>query len=163
MEWFTSAKRYGSRPSPTRRVGRSRWSQVQARASRPRPSARLHGTSIKMPRLFSPLRLSSSGKDLKNLPEDIRRQFGYALLAAQEGEKSDAASSLIGFGGAQVLEVVTSQDGSTFRAVYTLKFRRGAEQPRPRCQHQGSKSRCGRTAERSGSTHSSRSIEGEGY
>ncbi len=68
--------------------------------------------------------VGSSRKDLRDLPEDIRREFGYALLAAQEGEKSDAAFPLAGFGSAQVLEVVASQDGSTFRAVYTVKFPR---------------------------------------
>jgi len=56
------------------------------------------------------------------LPESVRRFFGHALHFAQNGEKHDAAKPLKGFGGAGVLEVVESDEGGTYRAVYTVKY-----------------------------------------
>ena len=56
------------------------------------------------------------------LPPDVRRLFGYALSLAQAGDQHDTAKVLKGFGGAGVLEVVESDVGGTYRAVYTVKF-----------------------------------------
>lgn len=56
------------------------------------------------------------------LPVDVRRFFGFALSLAQAGDQHDAAKVLKGFGGAGVLEVVESDAGGTYRAVYTVKF-----------------------------------------
>lgn len=66
--------------------------------------------------------IASSYKDLMALPLDVRRRFGYALSLAQMGDQDDAAKVLKGFGGAGVLEVVEDDAGSTYRAVYTVKF-----------------------------------------
>jgi phage-related protein len=44
------------------------------------------------------------------------------LSLAQAGDKHDAAKVLRGFGVAGVLEVVEDDAGSTYRAVYTVKF-----------------------------------------
>lgn len=66
--------------------------------------------------------IGSSHKDLMALPPDVRRLFGYALSLAQAGDHHDAAKVLKGFGGAGVLEVVESDVGGTYRAVYTVKF-----------------------------------------
>ncbi|WP_290900559.1 type II toxin-antitoxin system RelE/ParE family toxin [Aquabacterium sp.] len=66
--------------------------------------------------------IASSYKDLMALPVDVRRLFGFALSLAQMGDKSDSAKVLQGFGGAGVLEVVESDVGGTYRAVYTVKF-----------------------------------------
>lgn len=52
----------------------------------------------------------------------MRRTVGKALQSAQIGEKHPRAKPLNGFGGAGVLEVVDSNDGNTYRAVYTVKF-----------------------------------------
>lgn len=68
--------------------------------------------------------IASSHKDLMALPPDIRRRFGYALSLAQCGDQDDAAKVLKGFGGAGVLEVVESDVGGTYRAVYTVRFAR---------------------------------------
>jgi phage-related protein len=46
----------------------------------------------------------------------------FALFQAQTGGKHVDAKPLKGFGGAGVLEVVADQQGSTFRAVYTVRF-----------------------------------------
>lgn len=56
------------------------------------------------------------------MPIEVRRAVGYALFAAQQGEKHDDAKVLKGFGDAGVLEVIARHDGDTFRAVYTVRF-----------------------------------------
>ena len=57
------------------------------------------------------------------LPVDVRKFFGHALDFAQRGEQHNAAKVLKGFGSAGVLEIVENDQGSTYRAVYTIKFR----------------------------------------
>ncbi len=66
--------------------------------------------------------IGSSYADLIALPPKVRRFFGYALSLAQAGDRHEAAKPLKGFGGAGVLEVVENHVGSTYRAVYTVKF-----------------------------------------
>jgi phage-related protein len=61
-------------------------------------------------------------KDLQALPLPVRRVFGYALYAAQLGEKPPEAKPLKGFGGAGVLELIEDVKGDTYRAVYTVRF-----------------------------------------
>jgi len=46
-------------------------------------------------------------------------------LGAQYGDKHPAAKPLRGFGGGGVLEIVDDEDGSTYRAVYTVRLRAG--------------------------------------
>ena len=48
--------------------------------------------------------------------------MGFALWQAQLGHKHRSAKILKGFGGAGGLEVVEDHDGSTYRAVYTVRF-----------------------------------------
>lgn len=57
------------------------------------------------------------------LPLEVRKFFGHALDFAQRGDRHDAAKVLKGFGGAGVLEVVEDDQGGTYRAVYTVKFK----------------------------------------
>ena len=66
--------------------------------------------------------VGSSRRDLRGFPKAVRLVFGQALFDAQMGEKHPAAKPLKGFGGAGVLEVVEDDAGSTYRAVYTVKF-----------------------------------------
>jgi phage-related protein len=66
--------------------------------------------------------VGSTLKDLRGFPKAIRTVFGQALFAAQIGGKHSGAKPLKGFGGAGVLEVVEDDDGSTYRAVYTVRF-----------------------------------------
>jgi phage-related protein len=66
--------------------------------------------------------IGSSYKDLMALPDDVRREFGFALSLAQFGEKHINAKVLKGFGSAGVLEVIENDIGGTYRAVYTIKF-----------------------------------------
>jgi phage-related protein/predicted XRE-type DNA-binding protein len=72
---------------------------------------------------MKPLRwIAGSKDDLSAVPIEVRRAVGYALYAAQQGEKHDDAKVLKGFGDAGVLEVIARHDGDTFRAVYTVRF-----------------------------------------
>ena len=66
--------------------------------------------------------LGSSKKDLQAMPAEVLDTFGYALHLAQTGSKHLQAKPLKGFGSAGVLEVVESEAGSTYRAVYTVKI-----------------------------------------
>ena len=65
--------------------------------------------------------VGSAKKDLQAMPDEVQNSFGYALHLAQTGAKHAHAKPLKGFGSAGVLEVVESEAGSTYRAVYTVK------------------------------------------
>jgi len=67
--------------------------------------------------------IGSSKKDLLAMPDPVIDVVGYALHLAQNGLKHDQAKVLKGFGSAGVLEVVEDDDGNTFRAVYTVRFK----------------------------------------
>lgn len=67
--------------------------------------------------------LGSSKKDLLALPQDVIRLFGHALHFAQQGEQHSVAKVLRGFGSADVIEIVESNTGGAYRAVYTVRFR----------------------------------------
>jgi len=66
--------------------------------------------------------IGSSRKDLQGFPKSVRATVGQALDDAQFGGKHPDAKPLKGFGGGGVLEVVEDDDGSTYRAVYTVRF-----------------------------------------
>jgi phage-related protein len=69
--------------------------------------------------------VGSSKKDLLEMPDEVLDVFGYALYLAQNGHKHRQAKPLKGFGSAGVLEVAEDHDGSTYRAVYTVRFSNG--------------------------------------
>jgi phage-related protein len=71
----------------------------------------------------SVLWIGSSRKVLRKFPREVRREFGQALYAAQQGETDPAAKPLRGFAGGSVLEIVANHDGDTWRAVYTVRFK----------------------------------------
>ena len=66
--------------------------------------------------------IGSSRKDIREFPEEVKEDIGYALFEVQKGGKPAAAKPLKGFGGAGVLEIVENFHGDTYRAVYTVKF-----------------------------------------
>lgn len=66
--------------------------------------------------------IGSSRRDLRTFPPSVRRDVGYALYAAQQGETDPSAKPLSGFGGASVLEIVARHRGDTWRAVYTVRY-----------------------------------------
>jgi phage-related protein len=66
--------------------------------------------------------VGASRRELKALPVEVRGKFGHALYEAQCGGEPVSAKALKGFGGRGVLEIVEDFDGSTYRAVYTVRF-----------------------------------------
>lgn len=66
--------------------------------------------------------LGSSKKDLLGFPEEVRKDFGYAIDLVQLGEEPMSAKALKGFGGRGILEIVENHDGDTYRTVYTVRF-----------------------------------------
>jgi phage-related protein len=60
---------------------------------------------------------------MRGLPVTVRRGFGLSLFAVQLGEIPPASKPLKGFSGAGVLELIEDAKGSTYRAVYTVRFR----------------------------------------
>ena len=56
-------------------------------------------------------------KTLKDYPEDVQDEIGYALQLVQNGTTPRSAKPLKGYRGAQVLEVVENYDSDTYRAV----------------------------------------------
>jgi phage-related protein len=69
--------------------------------------------------------VGSSLKDLREFPERVKSDIGYALDTAQFGGKAPQAKPLKGFGGAGVLEIVEDYDRETFRAVYVVRLESG--------------------------------------
>ncbi|RWZ84312.1 MAG: addiction module toxin RelE [Hydrotalea sp. AMD] len=67
--------------------------------------------------------IGSSREDLKEFPDDVLEEIGYALYLAQCGEKSPNAKPMKGFLGAGVLEVVENFNTDTYRAIYTVRFK----------------------------------------
>ncbi|MCC6155119.1 MAG: type II toxin-antitoxin system RelE/ParE family toxin [Candidatus Hydrogenedentes bacterium] len=59
---------------------------------------------------------------LREFPDAAKDGIGYALYAAQRGDKHRNAKVLKGFSGAGVLEIVEDHDGDTYRAIYTVRF-----------------------------------------
>jgi phage-related protein len=66
--------------------------------------------------------IGSSRRDLRAMPQQVRRDIGQALYAAQQGMTDPAAKSLKGFGGARVMEIVERYRTDAYRAVYTAHF-----------------------------------------
>src|SRR5437879_12650740 len=67
--------------------------------------------------------VGSSRRDLRGFPREVRRELGQASYAAQQGETDPSAKPLRGFVGGSVLEIVVDQQGGTWRADYTVRYR----------------------------------------
>jgi len=63
-----------------------------------------------------------SRREIRAFPDTVKAGIGYALHLAQCGEEAHSVKALKGFGGRGILEVVEDFDGSTYRAVYTVRF-----------------------------------------
>ena len=66
--------------------------------------------------------IGSSRRDLRAMPDQVRRDIGQALYTAQRGETDPAAKPLKGFGGTRVMEIVERDRGGAYRAVYTAQL-----------------------------------------
>jgi phage-related protein len=63
--------------------------------------------------------LGDSLRRLRDFPDDVRDEIGYAIYLAQLGEVHASAGTMKGY---NAVEVVSDHDGDTFRGVYTTKF-----------------------------------------
>lgn len=67
--------------------------------------------------------IGSSHEDFVRFPGEVQDDFGYRLWRVENGELPIHAKPLKGFGGASVIELIQNFDGSTYRAVYTVRIR----------------------------------------
>lgn len=67
--------------------------------------------------------LASSKRDLLAMPPLVTREIGLALSVAQFGGKHPSAKPWKGLGPG-VFEIVADGDGTTFRAIYAIRFER---------------------------------------
>jgi phage-related protein len=58
---------------------------------------------------------------LRELPDEVKSEIGYALRRVQQGKMPENAKPLKGIAPG-VLEIVSDFRGNTFRAVYTVQF-----------------------------------------
>lgn len=68
--------------------------------------------------------IGSSLKDLKRMPQEVQDTFNFGLVQAAKGLKHISAKPLKGFGGNSVLEIVEDHRSGTYRAVYTIRFKK---------------------------------------
>jgi phage-related protein len=66
--------------------------------------------------------IGSSLKDVREFPEDVKREVGFSIDMAQRGDRAINVVPLVGFCGTKVVEIVIDNDRNTYRAVYTVKF-----------------------------------------
>ncbi|MEX0753461.1 MAG: type II toxin-antitoxin system RelE/ParE family toxin [Xanthobacteraceae bacterium] len=66
--------------------------------------------------------VGSSRRDLRAMPDQVRRDIGKALYTAQQGFTDPAAKPLKGFGGTRVMEIVERDRSGAYRAVYTAQL-----------------------------------------
>jgi len=64
--------------------------------------------------------IGSALDDLKDLPDEPRRDIGFALSKVQTGKFPSNAKSLKGLGG--VYEIRTDHDSNTYRAAYVVNL-----------------------------------------
>ena len=65
--------------------------------------------------------VGTSLKDLREFPQEVQRDIGYALHFAQLGVKHLQAKPLKGIEGG-VMEIVSNFNTDTYRAVYAVKI-----------------------------------------
>ena len=65
--------------------------------------------------------LADSRSNVKSFPAGVQDDIGYALYAAQLGERSIKTKLLHGLG-SQVIEIVAYDRSGTYRAVYTVSI-----------------------------------------
>ena len=65
--------------------------------------------------------MGDSLKQVKNFPEEVRRDIGSSLYDAQLGNKPNNAKPFKGVGGG-VFEIITRFDSDTYRTVYAVQI-----------------------------------------
>ena len=67
--------------------------------------------------------MGNSREVLRELPEEVKSEIGYALRRVQQGKMPESAKPLRGIVPG-VLEIISDFRGDAFRAVYTVRFAR---------------------------------------
>ena len=67
--------------------------------------------------------MGNSREVLRELPEEVQDEIGFALERVQRGTMPENAKPLKGIAPG-VLEIISDLRGDTFRAVYTVRFPR---------------------------------------
>jgi phage-related protein len=67
--------------------------------------------------------IGSSLKDLKSMPEAIRKEFGHSLRDIQKGRDPGNTKPLRHLGESGISEIVVDDRAGTFRTVYTVEFK----------------------------------------
>jgi phage-related protein len=71
-----------------------------------------------------PVRFVGDSREvLRELPDEVKSEIGYALRRVQQGKMPENAKPPKGIAPG-VLEIVSDFRGDTFRAVYTVRFAR---------------------------------------
>ena len=65
--------------------------------------------------------LADSRSNVKSFPAGVQDDIGYALYAAQLGERSIRAKPVHGLG-SQVMEIAVYDASGTYRAIYTVSI-----------------------------------------
>jgi len=66
--------------------------------------------------------ISSSLKDLKNMPEEVQREVGHSLREIQKGRDPGNIKPLKYLGEPGISEIIVDERQGTIRAVYTIEF-----------------------------------------
>jgi phage-related protein len=66
--------------------------------------------------------IGSTRADLRRMPQQVRRDIGQALYAAQQGVTDPCAKPLKGFRGTRVMEIAERYRTDAYRAVYAAHF-----------------------------------------
>jgi phage-related protein len=66
--------------------------------------------------------VGSSKEDLSEFPLPVKREMGFALRAAQQGERHEGVEAMQGFRGTTVLEIKDDHDTNTYRVMYLAEF-----------------------------------------
>ena len=65
--------------------------------------------------------MGQSKKDIREMAEDVRREFGHSIRDVQMGFTPSNATKMKG-NLTEVMEIVTDEDTDTYRAMYTTKL-----------------------------------------
>jgi len=65
--------------------------------------------------------VATSRKDMRALPQDVHRKFGFGLRAIQGGD-TPANAAAFPQGGSGCMELKENHDRATFRTMYVAKF-----------------------------------------
>lgn len=65
---------------------------------------------------------SGSRSEMLEMPELVRRRFGFQLRQVQKRETPEGATPAEGSSASEVMKLRVSNDGDTYRCVYAAKF-----------------------------------------